>query len=115
MKNRIILAGGSGFIGRLLLSKGYEVVVLTFRRFQRGRTESGAECRIHARVAPCAASAVESAGARFRGKMGACLIGTDAALALTDQRCVPKHFLKSSFKFEFPELRPALANIFSNS
>src|SRR6266849_6160710 len=33
MKNRIILAGGSGFIGRslspLLLSKGYEVVVLT--------------------------------------------------------------------------------------
>ncbi len=51
----------------------------------------------------------------FAAKMGACLIGMDATLALTGQRCLPKHFLESSFKFEFPELRPALANILANS
>jgi uncharacterized protein (TIGR01777 family) len=50
----------------------------------------------------------------FAAKMGAWIMGTDATLALTGQRCMPKHFLESGFKFQFPELGPALANIFSN-
>ena len=47
----------------------------------------------------------------FAAKMGAWLIGTDPTLALTGQRCVPKHFLETGFKFEFPDLRPTLANV----
>lgn len=47
-------------------------------------------------------------------KIGAWSIGTDATLALTGQRCTPKHFLEKNFEFEFPTLREALANIFPN-
>lgn len=48
----------------------------------------------------------------FAAKVGAWTIGTDATLALTGQRCMPKNFLECGFKFEFPELRPALAEIY---
>ena len=44
--------------------------------------------------------------------VGSWLMGTEASLALTSCRAVPKHFADSGFKFEFPELRPALANIY---
>ena len=44
--------------------------------------------------------------------VGSWLMGTEASLALTSCRAVPKHFIDSGFKFEFPELRPALANIY---
>lgn len=44
-------------------------------------------------------------------KIGARLMGTEPSLALTGQRCVPKHFLDSGFEFEFSELRPALADL----
>lgn len=47
----------------------------------------------------------------FAAKIGAWIMGTDAALALTGQRCAPKHFLERNFPFEFPELRKALDNI----
>lgn len=50
----------------------------------------------------------------FATKIGAWLIGTDAKLALEGQRCAPKHFLEKDFRFEFPNLRDALANIFPN-
>jgi uncharacterized protein len=45
-------------------------------------------------------------------KIGAWLMGTDASLALTGQRCTPKHFLERGFEFEFPELRDALQDLF---
>jgi uncharacterized protein (TIGR01777 family) len=45
-------------------------------------------------------------------KIGAWLIGTDASLALTGQRCTPKHFLESGFEFKFPQLRGALEDLF---
>ncbi len=48
----------------------------------------------------------------FAAKIAAWIMGMDAALALTGQRCTPKHFLEENFEFEFPNLRDALANIF---
>lgn len=45
-------------------------------------------------------------------QIGAWLMGTEATLALTGRRCTPKGFLERDFRFEFPELREALANIF---
>jgi hypothetical protein len=48
----------------------------------------------------------------FAARIGSCLMGTEASLALVSQRCVPKRFLESGFEFEFPELREALSNIF---
>jgi uncharacterized protein (TIGR01777 family) len=52
---------------------------------------------------------------KFAARVGSWLIGTQADLAFVSQRCEPKRFLESGFKFQFPELRPALANIYSNS
>jgi uncharacterized protein (TIGR01777 family) len=49
----------------------------------------------------------------FAARIGCALIGTEASLALVSQRCTPKHFLEKNFEFEFPELRPALHNIYS--
>ena len=48
-------------------------------------------------------------------QIGAWILGTDAKLALTGRRCRPRHFLNSGFEFEFPELRVALADIFSST
>jgi uncharacterized protein (TIGR01777 family) len=45
-------------------------------------------------------------------RIGAHLMGTEASLALTGRRCRPKRFLENGFRFEFPELRRALANLF---
>jgi hypothetical protein len=50
----------------------------------------------------------------FAAKIGAWIIGTDAALALTGQRCAPKYFLEKKFLFKFPELHKALDNILRN-
>lgn len=49
---------------------------------------------------------------KWGARIGSWLMGTEASLALVSQRAVPKHFLESGFKFEFPELRRALANIY---
>ena len=50
----------------------------------------------------------------FAARLGSWLMGTEASLALVSQRCVPKRFLEKDFEFEFPNLRKALANIFSD-
>jgi NAD dependent epimerase/dehydratase family enzyme len=42
------------------------------------------------------------------------LMQEEPSLALTSCRAIPKHFLDIGFKFEFPELQRALANIYSN-
>jgi uncharacterized protein len=44
--------------------------------------------------------------------LGSWLLQTEASLALTSCRAIPEHFLDSGFEFEFPELRPALGNIY---
>jgi uncharacterized protein (TIGR01777 family) len=43
--------------------------------------------------------------------VGSWLMKTEACLALTGRRCAPKRFLEHGFAFQFPELRPGLANI----
>jgi uncharacterized protein (TIGR01777 family) len=50
----------------------------------------------------------------FAARIGSALMGTEADLALVSQRCAPKNFLKHGFQFDFPELRSALHNIYSN-
>lgn len=44
--------------------------------------------------------------------IGSWLMQTEASLALTSCRAVPKHFVDRRFEFEFPQLRPALTNIY---
>ncbi|MFI6596711.1 epimerase [Nonomuraea sp. NPDC050536] len=41
-------------------------------------------------------------------RLGALVLRTDAELALTGRRCVPRRLLDSGFAFRFPELGPAL-------
>jgi uncharacterized protein (TIGR01777 family) len=51
----------------------------------------------------------------FAARIGAWLIGTEGKLALVSQHCVPKRLTESAFRFEFPALRLALANIYPTS
>lgn len=50
---------------------------------------------------------------KFTAHLGSLLLGTEASLALVSQRCTPRHFLAKDLHFDFPELRPALHNIYS--
>jgi uncharacterized protein len=43
---------------------------------------------------------------------GSWLMQTEPSLALTGRRCAPKRFLDAGFKFQFPELRGALTDIY---
>ena len=47
-------------------------------------------------------------------QIGARLMGTEASLALTGRRGVPRRFLEHGFQFQFPTLREALANLYAN-
>jgi uncharacterized protein (TIGR01777 family) len=47
-------------------------------------------------------------------RIGAFFMRTEPSLALTGRRCRPKRFLESGFHFEFPELRGALAHLYSS-
>lgn len=47
----------------------------------------------------------------FAVRLGARLLGSEPALALTGQRCVPAKFLELAFPFQFPQLRAALADL----
>lgn len=44
-------------------------------------------------------------------RAGAILLRTDAALALTGRRCVPRRLLDTGFAFSFPQLGPAIENL----
>lgn len=46
-------------------------------------------------------------------RFGSWLMKTDPSLALTGRRCRPMRFLRLGFKFQFPELRKALADIYA--
>lgn len=45
-------------------------------------------------------------------KLGSRLTQTEPALALDGCRCAPKRFVEAGFKFQFPDLRGALKNIY---
>jgi uncharacterized protein (TIGR01777 family) len=44
--------------------------------------------------------------------LGARFMGTEPSLALEGRRCAPKRLVEKGFEFEFPELGPALGDIF---
>lgn len=45
--------------------------------------------------------------------LGSWLMQTEPSLALTGRRCAPEKFMDAGFKFQFPELRDALKNIYA--
>src|SRR3954469_20469305 len=45
-------------------------------------------------------------------RIGAFFMRAEPSLALTGRRCRPKRFLESGFRFDFPELRGALTNLY---
>ena len=45
-------------------------------------------------------------------RLGSRWMQTEPSLALTGRRCTPRHFLQLGFKFQFPELPGALADIY---
>jgi hypothetical protein len=45
-------------------------------------------------------------------RLGSWWMQTEPSLALTGRRCAPKRFLQTGFKFQFPELRDALQDIY---
>ena len=47
-------------------------------------------------------------------KVGAWLMGSDPAVALTGRRCVPARLLEAGFDFELPDLSPALGDLFGD-
>jgi uncharacterized protein (TIGR01777 family) len=47
-------------------------------------------------------------------RIGAFFMRTEPSLALTGRRCRSKRFLENGFHFEFPDLRRALADLFSH-
>lgn len=44
-------------------------------------------------------------------RMGAVLLRTDPALALTGRRCMPARLLEQGFEFRFPQLEPAIRDL----
>lgn len=48
-------------------------------------------------------------------RLGAMLLRTDAALALSGRRCVPLRLVDQGFDFAYPELMPALQNLVHSS
>jgi uncharacterized protein (TIGR01777 family) len=48
----------------------------------------------------------------FAVKLGASLMKSEPSLALAGCRCAPKRFLEAGFKFQFPEVREALKNLY---
>lgn len=48
----------------------------------------------------------------FAVKLGSRLLGSEAALALVSQRCLPQRFLAAGFEFQFSDLRAALENFY---
>lgn len=46
-------------------------------------------------------------------RLGALLLRTDPALALTGRRCVPRRLLEAGFQFAYPDLTQALADLLS--
>jgi len=46
-------------------------------------------------------------------RIGARMMGTEAELALTGRRCIPRRLLDSGFEFQHPHLRDALADLLS--
>jgi uncharacterized protein (TIGR01777 family) len=49
---------------------------------------------------------------KFAVRLGSRLMKSEPSLALAGCRCMPKRFLEAGFKFQFPDLRGALKNLY---
>ena len=135
-KGRVVLAGGSGFLGtrlsRQLVAGGYEVVILT--RSPRPSTENiiqvawdgktlgdwaifmrGAEAVVNltGKSVNCrytAQNRQEIIRSRVNS-VNARVIGTEGQLLLTGRRCVPRRLAEMGFSFQFAHLEPALSDL----
>jgi NAD dependent epimerase/dehydratase family enzyme len=47
-------------------------------------------------------------------RAGAWLMGSEGELALLSSRCAPRRYLEHGFQFQFPNLREALNDLYSN-
>lgn len=91
---KVVIAGGTGSVGRRvaedLAGRGHEVALLT----RSPRPDVG-----HRQV-------------RWDGRtIGAMLMRTDPALALTGRRCIPQRLLESGFAFEHPTFGDAVRDL----
>jgi len=130
MKNeRIVLAGGSGFLGKLLarelVSCGGEVIVLTRDPSQRAIDSQEMQGVYNATGPDPVTNAqfmTELRHALHRPwsppvsvwavHVGSWLMRAEACLALTGRRGLPTRLLDQGFSFKFPRLHDALADIF---
>jgi NAD dependent epimerase/dehydratase family enzyme len=108
---RIVLAGGTGFLGRALAKhlqgSGYAVSILS--RTPRSTHEPGIR-----EIAWDARTLGDSFGlpaARWMLEIGAFLLRTETELIIKSRRVVPKRLTESGFTFDFPTLRSALENL----
>ena len=47
-------------------------------------------------------------------RLGALMLGTDPALALTSRRAIPRRLQEAGFQFRYPELQAALEHLFAD-
>lgn len=47
-------------------------------------------------------------------KIGAPLLNSDPQIALSGRRCIPAKLIREGFRFEFPDLKTALTNLYHN-
>ena len=112
---RIVVAGGSGFLGRSLMPSGAiddrsvrGVYVVTAPNPVRNSEFMRLLRRaVHRPWSPPVPGIMV--------RVGAWLLRTDPELALLGRRCVPTRLLREGFRFEFPELDAALEELLSRS
>lgn len=131
MKQRIILAGGRGFLGQLLSDwfrqRGWAVVVLTRTPAQgmdgiRQVEWDGASLgewtqelegavtnqELMAAVRELSGVPLGLPATRWMLELGALLLRTETELILKSRRVVPGRLVESGFTFHYPDLRGAL-------
>jgi NAD dependent epimerase/dehydratase family enzyme len=100
---KVVIAGGSGALGRRLSAaldrRGHEVAVLT----RRVRLMAALRRALHPLPAPPTPAVLV--------RLGAVLLRTDPALALTGRRAVPARLLDAGFCFAHPDLDDALRDL----
>jgi uncharacterized protein len=127
-EKRVILAGGSGYIGRSLAQhlEECEVVVLT-RSPQLAARNGVRHVQWDGRMIGAWTTELDGADAivNLTGRSVNCrhtpnnrreiVDSRVQSLALTGRRCIPGRWQAERFNFQFPQLRPALENIFGGS
>jgi NAD dependent epimerase/dehydratase family enzyme len=100
---RIVIPGGSGYLGRVLAAaltaQGWDVVVLTRHPIS---LDNGVQ------VLPWNGATL---GRWMAALDGALALRTETELLLKSRRVVPRRLLAAGFDFRFPSIEGALANL----